>query len=290
VFTKVMVPLDGSELAERALPCAERLAATSGAVVHLVRATEPVWATSWGPTPVYLPAGEYDEIVKTEAKVVSAYLTAVSAPLVAEGVHVQMEHLVGSPASSLLDYERETGIDLVVMCSNGRSGLTRFALGSVAEHLLRHGKAPLVLVRAYGDPVRLDHVVVPLDGSARAEVALDMIHSLAPSVVQDVLLVRVIGTPDQGPEAERYLAGIASRLSRDGLTCRSQVAQGDPATVILGAAGADNLVVMASHGRSVLTRWALGSVADRVARGGAAAVLLLRPGEVAHTTWSSPQH
>jgi nucleotide-binding universal stress UspA family protein len=70
-------------------------------------------------------------------------------------------------------------------------------------------------------------------------------------------------------------------LKGDGLVCRRQVAQGDPAQVIIDAAGTDTLVVMATHGRSGLTRWALGSVADRVARHAAAAVLLVRARAVA---------
>jgi nucleotide-binding universal stress UspA family protein len=64
----------------------------------------------------------------------------------------------------------------------------------------------------------------------------------------------------------------------DQLACREQVARGDPAQAIIEAAGRDALVVMATHGRGGLTRWALGSVADRVARGGVAGVLLVRSG------------
>lgn len=77
--------------------------------------------------------------------------------------------LTGGPLYALPSYEREAGIDLVVMCSHGRGGPARFALGSVADHLLRHGEAPVLLVRAFGEPVDLAHAVVPLDGSARAD-------------------------------------------------------------------------------------------------------------------------
>jgi nucleotide-binding universal stress UspA family protein len=91
-----------------------------------------------------------------------------------------------------------------------------------------------------------------------------------------VTLLRVIAAPDEGPAAERYLDAVALRLPGEGLVCRRQVAQGNPAQVISDVAGTDMLVVMATHGRSGLTRWALGSVADRVARHAAAAVLLVR--------------
>jgi nucleotide-binding universal stress UspA family protein len=169
------------------------------------------------------------------------------------------------------------------MCSHGRTGLARFALGSVAEHLLRHGAAPVLLVRPFGDPVTLEHAVVPLDGSERAEEALRVVDHLARCVVQEVTVLRVVGAAQEGPEAERYLAEVAGRLTQEPLACWRRVAQGDPAEAILDVAGTDKLVVMATRGRSGLTRWALGSVADRVAHGGAAAVLLVRAGAVPHT-------
>jgi nucleotide-binding universal stress UspA family protein len=122
----------------------------------------------------------------------------------------------------------------------------------------------------------LQRAVVPLDGSLRAEKALRVVQELAGLVVREVMLLRVTAAPDQGPAAERYLDQVALRLPEEGLVCRRQVAQGDPAQVIIDAAGTDTLVVMATHGRSGLTRWALGSVADRVARHGAGAVLLVR--------------
>jgi nucleotide-binding universal stress UspA family protein len=132
-----------------------------------------------------------------------------------------------------------------------------------------------VLVRAFGPAVALERAVVPLDGSLRAEAALGMVVRLAPAVVQAVTLLRVVERSEEGPEAERYLAEVAERLTPQGLACQRQVLQGDPAQAILDVAGLDRFVVMATHGRSGLTRWALGSVADRVARGGAASVLLV---------------
>ena len=169
------------------------------------------------------------------------------------------------------------------MCSHGRTGLARFALGSVAEHLLRHGTAPVLLVRPFGDPVSLEHAVVPLDGSERAEKALQVVDQLARSVVHEVTLLRVIGAAEEGPEAERYLEEVAARLTQKHLVCSRRVTQGDPAEAILDVAGTDKLVVLATRGRSGLMRWALGSVADRVAHGGAAAVLLVRAGAAPHT-------
>jgi nucleotide-binding universal stress UspA family protein len=283
MFQQIMVPLDGSELAERALPCAEQLGVATGATLHLVHVVELAPPLTWPFAPAYLPGSVHDDLVAQETQQATAYLDKMRERVAAGGVHVRTEQMVGYAAATLLDYERDAGIDLVVMCSHGRTGLARFALGSVAERLLHHGTAPVLLVRPFGDPVTLEHAVVPLDGSERAEEALRVVDQLVRYVVHEVTLLRVIGAAEEGPEAERYLEEVARRLKQEHLACWQRVAQGDPAEAIIDMAGTDKLVVMATRGRSGLTRWALGSVADRVAHGGVAAVLLVRAGAAPHT-------
>jgi nucleotide-binding universal stress UspA family protein len=283
MFQQIMVPLDGSELAERALPCAEQLGVATGATLHLVHVVELAPPLTWPFEPAYLPSSVYDDLVAQETQQATAYLDKMRGRVAASGAHVRTEQMVGYAAATLLDYERDAGIDLVVMCSHGRTGLARFALGSVAERLVRHGTAPVLLVRPFGDPVTLEHAVVPLDGSERAEEALRVVDHLARCVVQEVTLLRVIGAAEEGPEAERYLEEVAGRLTQKHLACSRRVTQGDSAEAIIDVAGTDKLVVMATRGRSALTRWALGSVADRVAHGGVAAVLLVRAGATSPT-------
>src|SRR5438094_604424 len=89
----------------------------------------------------------------------------------------------------------------------------------LAERLLRHGTAPVLLVRPFGDPVSLAHAVVPLDGSERAEEALRVVDQLARYVVHEVTVLRVIGAAAEGPEAERYLEEVARRLTQTHLAC-----------------------------------------------------------------------
>jgi len=267
-----MVPLDGSDRAEQALPYATQLAKAMAATLHLVRVNDFVVSVGWTFAPPYISPDTYE----AEATRVAAYLTALRQRLEGEGLQVRSEVLTGMAALSLLDYERAAHVDLVVMCSHGRSGVARFALGSVADRLLRHGSAPVLLVRAFSAPLDLTRVVVPLDGSARAEAALDALAALARTVVREVTLLRVIGDEEEETEAQAYLTTAALRVQQDQLTCRQRVGRGDPAATIIEAAGKDALVIMATHGRSGLTRWALGSVADRVSREGAAGVLLVR--------------
>jgi nucleotide-binding universal stress UspA family protein len=278
MFQRIMVPLDGSELAERALPLAGQIAKAMGAKLYLVRAVEAPDLWLAGPSPVYVPPTVYDDLLKNATEAATSYLKGVREQLESSGLQVQADQCEGNPAVALLDYESTVKADLVVMCSHGRTGLSRFALGSVADRLVRHGTVPVLVVRPFGDPAILEHAVVPLDGSARSEEVLKVVDQMARYVVHEVTLLRVIATAEDGPEAEHYLQEAAQHLTQEHLACWRRVEQGDPAEVILSMAGPQKLVIMATQGRSGLKRWALGSVADRVARGGAAAVLLVREG------------
>lgn len=286
MFQHILVPLDGSGLAERALPLAERVARATGATMHLVRVIVPPSGQeldAWAADAMYLPTDYYTDMLDSEMRHATAYLDRIHAQMSAAGLRVQAAPLIGHAAAALLDYERTAGIDLVVMSSHGRSGLARVAFGSVADRLLHHGAVPILLVQASGDPASLGGVVVPLDGSAQAEEALGAVMSLPPDLLGEVTLLRVINAPEQGPEAERYLAGVAERLRRAQLAPQCRVEQGDPAAAISAAAGTTRLVAMTTHGRSGVTRWVLGSVADRVAHRGPTSMLLVRAGTISTT-------
>jgi nucleotide-binding universal stress UspA family protein/uncharacterized protein (DUF302 family) len=274
MYTQIMVPLDGSDLAEQALPCAQRLAAVTGATLHVVRVVEPPAP----PARVRAPIDAYNTFMREQIAEAQVYLTAVQARLSPASVPVHTTYLVGECTDALLSYEQRAGIDLVVMCSHGRSGAARLLLGSVAASLVKYSAAPVMLVRACGEPVDLEHAIIPLDGSARAEAALRVLEGLAGSVIRQVHLLRVIDAGVDDPSAEAYLAKVRQRLAPFGLACTTEVTWGDAAEQIIARAGPTALVLMATHGRTGIVRWALGSVADRVARGGVAAVLLVRGG------------
>ncbi len=293
MFEQILVPLDGSDRGERALPVAARLAEATGATLHLVRVVDPPAVST---AALYAPVNVYDDLMAAECGEAAAYLARAAtfldriragADTGGEARPVRLAHPTGDVAATLLDYQRDAEIDLVVLCSHGRSGLARFVLGSVAERLLCHGAAPTLLVSAWGAPVALERAVVPLDGSAVAEEALRLVEELAASLVREVVLLRAVGMADEEPEAARYLREMTGRLMRERLACQWRVTHDDPAEAIADVAGTDALVVMAAYGggrrtpgRSRLTRWALGSVTDRVAHGGVAGVLIARAGTV----------
>jgi nucleotide-binding universal stress UspA family protein len=125
LITQIMVPLDGSALAERALPSAARLAAATGTTLHLVRVVEPLPGAVSVHGPVTVPSRHLD----LEARAATEYLETVRTRLAADGVRVEVHRRLGHALDALLQEQRTAGIDLVVMRSHGRGGESRVALG-----------------------------------------------------------------------------------------------------------------------------------------------------------------
>ena len=141
-FKSILVPLDGSPLADQALTVAERYGACFGATLHLVRAVSmPSYATGFAGEGAYLP-----ELLDTLVKGATEDVRKAAAGLDASQVNVT-DILIGDAATQLENYVTERGIDLVIMTSHGRGGLSRTALGSVTDRLLAEAKAPVLVVR-----------------------------------------------------------------------------------------------------------------------------------------------
>jgi len=236
MFKRILVPLDGSDRAEQAIPVAARIARASGGTVILVQAT---------PSPVdfraekKLLAEVYSENVIEEVKALAInYLD--NARRMAELVGVQTETRVeyGDVAPSILAAVEALEVDLIVMCSHGYSGLKRLVMGSVAENVARHATVPLLLLRdegpgltqaRSGGPSSMS-ILVPLDGSVRAEAAIgpamQLIEALSAPARGLLRLARVVILPDANKtslseretimqEAKTYLSSIAERIQAE---------------------------------------------------------------------------
>lgn len=292
----MLVPLDGSERAERALPLARRLARAMESQLLLLRVL-PITAWPVGASPglsVPLDPRTYQNLIDEETRTAREYLEQVAATLQADGLTARTSLMRGDPAAVILDAQQRERVGLIVMATQGRTGLARVALGSVADRVVRgepapQTRAPVLLVRAAGgddrSPVRLDSALVPLDGSALGEAALETVIGLAGRVLRRITLVRVV-RPEvpagETTEARRYLdevsARLAQRLVDHQVTVESAVLYGDPAAEIARSAeGEADLVIMATRARTGVERWAYGSVADGVLRDVRAPLLLVRP-------------
>ncbi|HET7037261.1 MAG TPA: universal stress protein [Thermomicrobiaceae bacterium] len=145
---RLLVPLDGSALAERALPMALELARASDATVHLVRVVEPsrrLLAATVGAA-AYVPPSDSAEIEQEMIDEARAYLDSIARQQRRAGARVAWEVRTGPAAPEILRAAATSGADLVIVSSHGRGGLQRLALGSVADVLVRTGPAPVMVI------------------------------------------------------------------------------------------------------------------------------------------------
>ena len=149
MYKKIMVPLDGSELAECVLPHVEAfIKGFSSCEVVFVRVVEPL-TLSFRDHSV-LMARELEETESARKSSAEDYLEDVVARLKHEGAELHSEVIVGKIEDSLADYAEEKGVDLILIATHGRSGVTRWVMGSVADKILRSSNVPVFMVRAPG--------------------------------------------------------------------------------------------------------------------------------------------
>jgi nucleotide-binding universal stress UspA family protein/predicted transcriptional regulator len=304
----LVVPLDGSERAEAALPWAVLLARAQGLSIALVRATPPPYlvTAALDESLPYLAPETYETMRLAELDAATAYLAGAQTRVAADGIAVETISREGDPANTMLDVADERGAIAVVLATHGRGGLQRFVLGSVAERLVAQATIPILLIRApEGAPARpadLSRLLVPLDGSPLAERALDLAQGLAPADAT-LTLARVVApvrhalpgvgavgsyvdggaTEHAAGEARADLDRVRQTLAGERLVVQTTVRHGRAADEILSAAHeADaSLIVLSTHGRTGPQRWLLGSVADAVVRGAEIPVLLVSTRAVA---------
>ncbi len=144
MIKKILVSLDGSRLAEKALPYARTLAQKFDAELILVRVLQPmVIMSDYGYVPFY-----QSQVLQEEADA-KVYLRSIQKKFSKLGLTIHIEVLEGNPvAETILDMARETAVDLIVMSTHGRSGLSQWVYGSVANKVLQHAPCPIFLVRA----------------------------------------------------------------------------------------------------------------------------------------------
>jgi nucleotide-binding universal stress UspA family protein len=291
----LLVPLDGSDLAEAALPIARLVAATIDAEVTLV----------W----VVLPDNE-----PGSSRGPAEYLQQCAAQQHAAGVTTHSTMRLGEPAEEILALADEIPADLIVMATHGRGGLDRVLLGSVAERVTRRSRSPVILLRPNHHPVVvLRTLLVPVDGSTGGAVALDTAVPLARTSHARLVLVRAtVPLPlwlyeptlgvDTGPlidpmwdederrAAEIYASALADRLASTGVVAEGRGVSGQPGPAIISVADEvdADLIVMSTHGRGLPMRAILGSVADDVVRRSRRPVLLVhRPSPEGHAPQNS---
>lgn len=293
----ILVPLDGSTDSAAALAPAAEVARRLGGRLLLVSAPQvvgvdvPPWfgaaPMQAGAVPVDLP--DIDALIRQAEADSKAHLKAKADDAAALGVTADTQLLESPPAEAILRAAEAHDAYLVVMATHGRSGLSRWAIGSVAEHVIHRSRRPIVLVRSGATaPFALRHIAVLLDGSAAALEVFDVAEPLARAFEADVILVHVAGDPQlDGFDAARdgdvaavtdQLAVEAVRLRAAGIDAATRVMDGGDVTAAMQALADEgvDLIALTTHGRTGVMRLALGSVADQVVRHAPLPVLLQR--------------
>ena len=238
------------------------------------------------------------------------YLTSIRERLEAAGIGASVLTLYGAPADTIVALASADPAALVVMSTHGRGGIARWALGSVADKVLHTVSNPMLIVRAnaaHPPPAdtSLKTVLVPLDGSARAELSLPHAADMAAALTAPISLLRVTPTADyyrhhlgaatprtgaarlsademveaDAGEVSAYLSAVKCRLAVNRVhevAAYHQLGQNVAHVIIDKATEQPSLVVMTTHGRSGIGRLVLGSVTDRVVRHSSLPVLVIR--------------
>jgi nucleotide-binding universal stress UspA family protein len=296
MFKKLLVPLDGSELAEQALAPALTIARSAHGEVILFRV--PVMETMLVSAPLPTGVGVLWPTQSLERSRSEAhnYLKALQDDYQQPDLTVRTHMAEGDVASQIVDTAQTAGVDLLVMSTHGYSGVTRWLLGSTAEKVLRSAPCPTLIVR---NEAPLRRMLIPLDGSALAEQALPQALALAGVLNCQVVLLRVVAPvrvevvegvlvepglanrmqDDAYVEADKYLKRITETYARPGLILHAEVRTGPPADQILAFAEAapSDVIAMATHGRTGLRRWVYGSVTEKVLRTAHGSMLVVRP-------------
>lgn len=295
MFDTILVPLDGSELSERALEPALALARWPHARILLVRVStfqHILLSSSLGEAEIW------EENLKERIRLeVEDYLRGVQQRYPDYNIDICVSE--GDEAGMIVDLAAQEKAGLIVMTTHGRSGLSRWLLGSVTERVLQQAACPVLVIRE-DRPIR--RALITLDGSACSEQALIPGHELASRLGAELTLLRVFpGDTLQKDEHEQmewveagltqrmtgtvrqhlrnYLVEKAKKVARPGQHIDTVLLEGSPAATILDFARvqAFDLIVMATHGHSGLQRWLYGSVTNRVLRNAPCHMMVVRP-------------
>ncbi|NHZ72203.1 MAG: universal stress protein [Aquificales bacterium] len=284
VYKNILVPLDGSDLAERVVPAALYMAEAMAGKVTLLTVVAKKTRKD---------ADLMAKAIQTGAYEADLYLRSVKKRFLPSLAPIETAVITGKPDKDIIQFAQENSTDLIIMSTHGRSGITRWSFGRTAEKVLRRSPCPTVILRSEREIKleKFDRVLLPLDGSLLAErvllPALDMVKILD----VELFLIRVVepgsfygfGHNDDAIDeeieaAQAYLVEVGARLARQGISVQPHVAVGSATDVIVDYAEAQeiDLILLSSRGNSGFDSWMFGSVAEKVMKGAPCAILVIR--------------
>lgn len=280
----IIVPLDGSGLAEQALPHAQAIAEQANASLLLIRVID-------------------SDASQDEEQEAANYLR-YQAQEIGENVQTSVER--GDPAEEIVEGAEDTSDPLIVMTTHGRTGFNRLLHGSVSGKVVRETEVPVLLMRSEsssGAATPIKTIMVPVDGSAPSESVLPYAATMARVFGAEIRLVQVAETArvyalmsrepsapvmvetineigeQMVAESDAYLQQLAGQLTAEGITVKTVTLDGFPGEQLLAYEKQEDidLVIMATRGRSGIGRLVFGSVAERMLKDGKTPVMMIKP-------------
>ena len=300
MYTRIIVPLDGSELAEGVLPYVRSLACELQLPVTLLQVIDPDIISAFTD-----PAHKrYFDSVAAGMKTNSANYLHKLTPSFPQASKIDVAVELGKPAETIVSVAGSDRGTLIAMATHGRSGIQRWIIGSIADKVLHATSNHLLLIRPRAESTKVNEeaplksIVVPLDGSGLAETVLRHAMELARKLEAEIILLRAYALPTSlyygsdeyvpnieqlnaqlRAEAKEYLDGKVRELRGKGIDKVSGILlEGYGAAEIIDFAKKTpaNIVAMCTHGRSGVGRWVLGSVTERVVKNSGDPVLVIR--------------
>jgi nucleotide-binding universal stress UspA family protein len=294
MFKHILVPLDGSRLAEDILPPVESFAAHFGSRVTLLHVVER--------DPPERVHGEPHLTTKTESE---NYLDGVARHMITAGIQVDVhvhERSVADVAAALDAHAHEYEVDLIAMCKHGRSGIRDVVAGGIAQQIMRGGGTSILLrpPQEGRGTFELKRILLPIDLQHDRDAVIDAGTVIARAYGSEIRLLTVVpslATARQGSVAARLLPGAtaeslrmeideaaeqltkhAGRFKDAGITTTGTIRDEDPAGAILDEVRTNSadLIILSTHAQSGFNAWYGGSTGLRVITGSPVTLLLLR--------------
>jgi nucleotide-binding universal stress UspA family protein len=294
MFQRILVPLDGSELGELALPYAAELAAAFGSHVDLLYVSDTKSPEQQHMNQVYI-----EKMVERTMGLIENFSPVETNPAQANPVILD-----GEPAAQIIEYAEKNNVNLLILVSHGRSGIMPWPMGSTASKVLQRTNKAVLFIRAQQavTPTGFDSVfrriILPLDGSASGEAALPHIKELTSRIASELTFFRVVAPgyhiqtigglnyvslPQAeidrlSAEARQYLDRTSAEVEGSRATIKLEVRVGDAASEIIKFVTEQdfNLIAMSSHGCTSNDKWTFGSVTQKVLHSGRTPLFLVR--------------
>jgi nucleotide-binding universal stress UspA family protein len=273
MLKKILVALDGSQNAAKALPWVKHHAAREHAEVVLLRVAS---LEEFG-----------SEYVHVELRQAHDYLEQIASELGAQGIACKVVARVGDPARIIVATAIGQGCDLILMTTRGGSKIKRWAIGGVTERVLRLSPIPVLVLRSRTG-LRLGkarRIIVPVDGSKLAETVVPWASQMAKLLRAKIVFLHVYPTGPTGLKGwhqekfeaiDRRMTQLCRDLKKKGVQASFRVESGDAADRILAFAEPSDLVVTTTHGNGGFQRWVFGSVAEKLIHDAAVPVLVYK--------------